>query len=129
MRIKAGLLVVAFATACAACATTGERPTEELATARASIELAEQNDAQKHSTKSIAAARDKLARAEALSTAGDDEQARRLAIEADVDARLAAAEALLAKNETAAAELREGLRTLEREIERDSAVQTREISQ
>ena len=101
-----------------ACATTGERPVSELASARASIEQAERSGAQQHATEALITAREKLAEAEQAAANGRHDAARRKAREAEVDADLAAALALKAKNVDTAWELEEGLRTLEREIAR-----------
>ena len=119
MRKAATAISAAAVLLTSACASTGDRPVDELATARASIDLAEQNGAQEHSTQTITAAREKLARAETLAESGNHEQAKWLADQAEVDARLAAARAQLAKNEAAVEELRDSLSALEREINRN----------
>lgn len=102
----------------AGCAGTSSRPIEALAAAQASVELAEQNDAQEHSTAELTRARQKLQTARQLADEGEHERARRLAREASVDARVAAAKAEKEKNVEAAAEVQESLRTLEQELAR-----------
>jgi len=92
---------------------------DELATARASITLAEQNGAQQHSLEDLTKARSKLSRADNLANDGAHDAATRLANESEVDARVAAAHAALRKNEQAAAELDATLETLESELNRN----------
>ena len=115
---KPGFFAVAATTVLVGCAGTPDRPIAELAEARSAIELAEQSGAQEHSTALLTTARNKLARAESLSRDGDHDEAARLADQAEIDARLAAAKASLAKTEAAASQLQESLSTLERELDR-----------
>ena len=77
----------------AACATE-PAPTAELAAARSAVELA--SPAADYAPKELEAAQRKLSAAEGALARGENVQARRLAQEAAVDARLASA---LAENE------------------------------
>jgi len=88
MRWLAFLLVL-----CAGCATE-PAPTAELAAARAAV--AQAGQAAEYAPKELAAAQTKLAAAQGALARGENVQARRLAQEAEVDARLAWA---LAENE------------------------------
>jgi uncharacterized protein DUF4398 len=80
-------LVLLTALAAAACATEPP-PAATLASARAAVEQASAGGAQ-HAPSELAAARTKLRRAQDALARGDNVQARRLAEEAEVDARLA----------------------------------------
>ena len=77
---------LAFLAVLAACATEPS-PTAELAAARAAVEQAA--PAARYAPKELAAAQTKLGRAENALARGDNLQARRLAQQAEVDARLA----------------------------------------
>jgi hypothetical protein len=83
--------------ALAACASSAPPPTIELAAARAAIEQAGPAVAH-YAPAELAAAQSKLERAEQALARDDRTQARRLAEEAEVDARLAWA---MAENERA----------------------------
>ena len=61
-------------------------------------------------------ARQKLAAADKARQEGDDELAQRLAVEADLDATLAAAKARSHEMQSAVVELRESIRTLKQEL-------------
>ena len=69
-------------------------------------------------------ARNKLEKARALATAGDDQGAMRMAEQADVDAQLARARAGAERSRLAVAELEAGLQTLRDELNRAAAKQT-----
>ena len=114
------LMTLSLSLICTGCVSTQKRPVNEIATARASITLAEQNGAQQLSLADLTKARQKLARANNLSGDGEYEAAERLAIEATVDARVAAAQATLMKSEQAAEELNSAFETLESELNRNN---------
>ena len=101
----------------AGCGSTIERPTAQLAAAQTSLTLAEQNGAEQHSLEQLTIARDKLSRA--MQSESDERftEAERLAAEAEVDARLAASLATLAKTELAIEESNAALEALESEID------------
>ena len=65
-------------------------------------------------------ARDKLLQAEAAMTAKDYETARRLAAEAEVDARVAETRADASRNAANLAQVQDGIRALQDEISRRS---------
>lgn len=116
--------VLASALTLAACATTPDRPTSELAMAKATVEQAQTNGAQQYSPHHLNTAREKLATAQTLAEEGENERAARLAREAEADAQLAAAEAQLEKDREALAEVEENLATLQRELERKQRQQS-----
>lgn len=91
--------------------------TQDLARARASITEAEQAGADQFGSAELARARDKLRAAE---NAADDEpeRAQRLAVEADLDADLAAAITRNQQTQALVAEVQSTLRTLEDELRR-----------
>jgi hypothetical protein len=90
----------------------------ELTQARASIDAATQAGATEYGSAQLALAREKLRAAEDAAADDDVERARRLAIEADLDADFAAAISRNRETQQLAGEVRDGLRTLERELER-----------
>lgn len=79
-------LVLAFTLA--ACASLPP-PTGELAAAQQAVSRADAADADQYAGTEIAAARSALARAQAAMSAGDDDEARRLALRATAEADLA----------------------------------------
>jgi hypothetical protein len=97
-----------------ACAGTPP-PTAELAVGRASVERAS-GPAAAEAPVELAAARDKITRANAAYANEDYDLARRLAIEADADATLAEAQSRSVRSDRALAEVREGIRMLRVEM-------------
>ena len=109
----------ALAIVAAGCATEPVRPTEAFVRARAAIEQADRSGAGEFAPTDLAAARDKLARAEAESgrsqpTVG----AVRLADEATADAELAGGRARAKKAAVAANEVDKSVDALRVEAER-----------
>lgn len=104
------------------CANDNERVapafTEDLARARASITEAEQAGAARYGSAELTLARDKLRAAEQAAEDGEAERARRLAVQADLDADLAAAITRNQETQELVTEVRSGLRTLEEELRR-----------
>jgi hypothetical protein len=97
----------------------GESPiATELMRARASITEAEQAGAAEYGGAQLALAREKVRAAEEAVDDGELERARRLAVEADLDADLAAAITRNRETQALAAEVQSGIRTLEQELER-----------
>ena len=74
----------------AGCGSTVERPTAQLAAAETVLTLAEQNGAEQYSLEQLTIAREKLSRAKQSESDERFTEARNLAAEAEVDARLAA---------------------------------------
>ncbi|HEX6980258.1 MAG TPA: DUF4398 domain-containing protein [Alphaproteobacteria bacterium] len=103
----------------AGCAS-GEPPTAQLSTARAAIEDAERNDAAQRAPVELNGAREKLSRAEAATRQEEYEQAARLAREAEVDAQLASSKSNSAAAKAALQQVREGIGTLQQEMQRQS---------
>lgn len=119
MTMRESLIAAVVILVCSGCASTSDRPIEEMSTARSSVTLAEQVGAQELAVGELTEARQKLDRAAVLEDQGDYDAAGRLANEATVDARLAAAKASLISAEKAMDELNSTLTTLEAELNRD----------
>lgn len=116
-RAKAGITALLFAAAGCASSTAPTAP--QIARAQTSIEFAEQNGARKYATQSLDSARAKLKSAEAAAADGRQEQAMRLAEEAEIQAQLAAARSESAEAEASLREIQSGIATLQQEIARD----------
>jgi tetratricopeptide (TPR) repeat protein len=104
-----------------ACASTGKRPTEQLAHASESIEAAEQSGGREYGPVALESAQTKLMLAKVASERGSHEEALQLAREAEIEAELAAAQASRGKAEDALEELDGSIRTLREEIERNQS--------
>jgi hypothetical protein len=91
---------------------------QERRRALASIAEAEQAGAEEHGSAQLTLARDKLRAAEEAAEDDEAEQARRLAVEANLDADLATAIARNQQTQALVTEVRAGLRTLEAELRR-----------
>lgn len=113
----------------AACASNGGRSAAvppasgELAQARASIAAAEQAGAAEYGSAELSLAREKLTVAEREIEEGNYERAQQLAVEADLDADLAAAITRHRQTQLLAEEVDSGLRTLEDELRRSGSSQ------
>lgn len=116
--LAATLAAAALATACA---SGGDRPTEELVRARTLVEQAESGGAQQYAAADLERARSKLLAAEDAAESGDQEEARRLAEQAMVDAEYAAAETARVKSERSAQELQQSIESLRGEAQRGTA--------
>jgi predicted metal-dependent hydrolase len=92
---------------------------DDLARAEASIVEAQQLGAAERGSVDLSRAREKLDAARRASEEGDKNGAQRLAIEADLDADVAAATARNQEMQFAATELRESIRTLQDELRRN----------
>jgi predicted metal-dependent hydrolase len=92
---------------------------ESFARAEASIDEAEKVGAYEHGSADLNRAREKLNAARKASEKGDEDVAQRLAIEADLDADVAAATARNQEMQGAVTELQESVRTLQDELRRD----------
>lgn len=114
------LVAVPLATL-AACASSPERPFQELARAEASIEQAERYNAREFGAAELDAAREKFARARSAADDGDNLVAARLAREAAVDAELATAITRNRQSEQAVEELNRSIETLRQEIARNQS--------
>jgi hypothetical protein len=98
----------------AACAST-PIPNEKIAVARASVQRAEQSGAPELAPVEMAAARDKLARAEKAAADRNAEPATQLAEQANVDAELAEATARQQRSHKAAVEFDASMQALRSE--------------
>jgi Domain of unknown function (DUF4398) len=112
------LLAALMASVLVACAGPPERPVAEMTRARTLIEQAEERGAQERAGAELERARGKYRQAEAAIEDRDPEQARRLALQAAVDAEYAAARASSKQAREAAEEMDRTIRTLREEAER-----------
>jgi hypothetical protein len=103
----------------AACAST-PIPNEKIAVAKASVQRAEQSGAPELAPVEMAAARDKLARAEKAAADRNAEPATQLAEQANVDAELAEATARQQRSHKAAVEFDASMQALRSESMRST---------
>jgi Domain of unknown function (DUF4398) len=95
-------------------------PAEKIAVAKSALQRAEQSGAPEFAPVEMAAARDKLARAEKAAADHNKLAATDLAEQADVDAQLAEATAQRTRSHKAAMEFDASMRTLRQESQRSS---------
>jgi hypothetical protein len=112
--MKCATACIAAAMGLAACASTPV-PNEKIAVAKASVQRAEQSGAPELAPVEMAAARDKLARAEKAAADRDEQPATQLAEQANVDARLAEATAQQQRSHKAAMEFDASMQALRNE--------------
>lgn len=93
---------------------------QDLSRARASIAEAEQAGAERFGSAELALARDKLRAAENAADEGEVERAQQLAVEADLDADLAAAITRNQQTQALVTEVQSTLQTLDDELRRSS---------
>ena len=106
--------------ALAACSST-PAPTEQMAVTRTTVDRVAAAPAVSTSAPvQLQQAREKFMQAEKAMTAGDYVSARRLAAEAEVDARVAETRADAASNAANLAQVQDGIRALQDEINRRS---------
>lgn len=118
--LSIGALVLGVSAVLAGCAST-PAPTSEIAVSKTALESAMSAGGAEFAPVELKTAQDKLARAEALVADKDNdryEEARRLAVEAAVDAKAAETRALTAKSEKSLQESQEGRRALQEEMQR-----------
>ena len=118
--IKCACLCAGIALSLAGCVTT-PIPNEKLAVAKASVQRAEQSGAPELAPVEMAAARDKLARAERAAADHEALPATQWAEQADADAQLAEATAQQQRSHKAAGELDANLQALRQESLRSSS--------
>ncbi|OYT99252.1 MAG: hypothetical protein CFE40_05100 [Burkholderiales bacterium PBB1] len=123
--MKTMILTVALATCAIAVTGCGSTPSAapSIAAGAASLEAARSAGAPELDAVDLNEARNKLEKARALATAGDDRGAMRMAEQADVDAQLARAKAGSERSRLAVVELETGLQTLRDELNRAAAKQ------
>jgi hypothetical protein len=114
-------LTIVTVGAVAGCASSPDRPFQDLARAEASIEQADQSGAREFGAAELDAAKAKLAKARTAADSNDNVAASRYAKEAAVDAELATAIARNRKTELAVEELNKSIETLRQEIARNQA--------
>lgn len=110
-----GILAIAAALALAACASTPP-PKEQIAVANSAVDQASGNAAD--APAELAAARDKMTRANAAMAAKDYVLAKQLAEQASADAALAQASARSERSNRALTELQESIRQLQTQLNR-----------
>jgi hypothetical protein len=114
--LLAGATILTLALALGACAST-PAPKEQIAVSQAAVERVS-GPAGAEAPAEVAAARDKLARAQRAMADKDYRLARQLAEQAEADATLAEAKARATRSDAALTEVRESLRALKAELAR-----------
>jgi hypothetical protein len=114
-----GALIAAAVLTVAGCAST-PIPNEKIAVAKASVQRAEQSGAPEYAPVELAAARDKLTRAEKAASDRAPQPATMLAEQANVDAQLAEATAMQQRSHKAATEFDASMQALRQESMRSS---------
>src|SRR3984885_11312066 len=117
--LKYAALCTAIVLSAAGCATTPV-PNEKIAVAKSSVQRAEQSGAPELAPVEMAAARDKLARAEKAAADREAVPANQLAEQANVDARLAEATAQQQRAHKAALEFDASMQALRSESMRNT---------
>jgi len=117
--LKYAALCAVIALSAAGCATT-PIPNEKIAVARSSVQRAEQAGAPELAPVEMAAARDKLTRAEKAAAEHEALPATQLAEQANADAQLAEASAQEQRSHKAAVEFDANLQALRQETLRSS---------
>jgi hypothetical protein len=118
-RSQGAVAVAAAVWVLSACAST-PIPNEKIAVAKASLQRAEQSGAPELAPVELAAARDKLSRAEKAAAERNAEPATTLAEQANVDAQLAEATAIRQRSHKAAAEFDASMQALRSESMRST---------
>ena len=114
-----GAAIAAAVLAVVGCAST-PIPNEKIAVAKASVQRAEQSGAPEFAPVELAAAKDKLNRAEKAASDREAQPATMLAEQAEVDAQLAEATATKQKSHKAAMEFDASMQTLRQESMRNT---------
>jgi len=107
-------------TMCVVAQASNHLADDRIAVAKAAVEHAEQAGAPEAAPVELASARDKLARAEKANAARDLKPAAAWADQANIDAQVAEATAVLARSKKAAVEFDASLQTLRQEAARSS---------
>ena len=118
IRVTGAMACVAAAAVIAGCASVGPPPTEQMAVSRSAIANAVSAGGSEYASAEMRIAQDKMDRANRAMGKEEYENARWLAEEAQVDARLAEKLANSAKAQQAAAVIQEDSRVLREEINR-----------
>ena len=118
--LNAGVLMLGLGTGLAGCSST-PAPNADIAVAKTALTSATAAGGAEFAPVELKTAQDKLDRAEQLITKKDKdnyEEARRLAVEAGVDAKAAETKALAAKSEKTLQDSQESRRALQEEMQR-----------
>lgn len=118
---RAILLMAVPVAALGACASSPDRPFEELGRAEASIEQAQASGAREYGAAELEAAQNKLVRARTAANDNDNVMAERYAREATLDANLAIAMTRNRQAELSVEELNKSIETLRQEISRNQS--------
>ena len=118
-RIRTGGWFLVAIVAGAGCASSPV-PEEKIAVAQASVQRAEQSGAPEAAPVEMAAARDKLNRAQKAAAARDGRTATDLAEQASIDAQLAEATAAQQRSQKASTEFDASMQALRQESQRPS---------
>ncbi len=118
-------ICAACALALAGCSSMKTPATAEVASSRTAVEAAAATGAPELAPAEMAAARDKMLRANQALAAKDYRAAQDLALQAQADAKLAQSKASIAKATEAANKLQEDIRILREELDRANSTTTR----
>lgn len=118
-RVSGSRLLIAAALAAGLAACAGTPPKEQMAVSRAAVDRVA-GPAAAEAPVEVATARDKLARANAAMADRQYERARLLAQEAEADAAYADAQARATRSEAALDQVRDGIRQLRAELDRQA---------
>jgi len=99
------------------CASTPP-PTEEVALAESAINQAESSEAQKHAPRELHSAKQKLDAAQTAMLEGDHDHARRMAEQAEIDARLAERKAQSVRTQQSIDKVQTGIREIRGELDK-----------
>lgn len=113
-----GTMLVIVGVSMSGCASAPEPADTQIVRAETNIENAANSGAQEYASSTLEDARDKLVAAKLAAEEGENEQALRLAEQAELDARLAMARAEQSEAEDSLKEVREGIETLRSELTR-----------
>jgi Domain of unknown function (DUF4398) len=119
-KLAKGATLCAMIALSAAAYASSPIPAEKIAVAKSALQRAEQSGAPEYAPVEMAAARDKLARAERAAADHNKQSATQLAEQADVDAQLAEATAQRTKSHNAAMEFDASMQALRQESRRSS---------
>lgn len=103
----------------ASCASTPPEPTSQLAVSRSAVTQAERANALQYAPVELTQAQEKLRQAQAAVGREDYAAARRLAEQAEVDARLAETKTHSTRAQAALSEVNESIRVLQEELKRN----------
>jgi len=112
------IMLIGATLSLASCASKPPVPNEQLAVSKAAIEQAQRAQANEYAPVELRQAQDKLSQAQAAVQREDYDLAKRLAEQAEVDARHAETKSNSTKARNAVAEINESIQALREELER-----------